>query len=224
MMKCPACKADIDPDSNFCDQCRQELKLCPKCHIFGKSKRCTQCGGKLIDPADKPPMIDPSEMPAGKTSPDAAKDKPKPIAPPKPEPVDKGKTSTRTGGGPFGAEETNAGDKTIRIANVPKNKAFGIPDLYFTNKNIGANIKFNDGDIIGRKNGPHTRIFGQYGQVSGTHARINFSNESGWQITDMDSSNGTRYNNEYLKPNIPQIIENESYIIIANIEFYVRIE
>lgn len=47
-MLCPFCKADIDGDSNFCDQCGQEILLCPRCNKPGKGKVCTSDGTPLV--------------------------------------------------------------------------------------------------------------------------------------------------------------------------------
>lgn len=49
-MKCFECKADIDDDSLFCDQCGTKIYLCPHCRVPGKGegKRCGLCGKKLV--------------------------------------------------------------------------------------------------------------------------------------------------------------------------------
>lgn len=49
-MKCFECKADIDEDSLFCDQCGAKIYLCPDCRVPGKGegKRCGLCGKKLV--------------------------------------------------------------------------------------------------------------------------------------------------------------------------------
>lgn len=47
LVNCPKCKAEIESDSHYCDQCGIELYICPQCHLFGKGKRCTQCGQAL---------------------------------------------------------------------------------------------------------------------------------------------------------------------------------
>lgn len=47
LVNCPKCKAEIESDSHYCDQCGIELYICPQCHLFGKGKRCTQCGQVL---------------------------------------------------------------------------------------------------------------------------------------------------------------------------------
>lgn len=48
MLTCPDCKSNIDEDSLYCDQCGNELKVCPDCGVLGRLKCCTQCGAKLI--------------------------------------------------------------------------------------------------------------------------------------------------------------------------------
>lgn len=48
LVKCPKCRCEIEPDSYFCDQCGAELYICPQCKIFGRGKRCTQCGTELV--------------------------------------------------------------------------------------------------------------------------------------------------------------------------------
>lgn len=49
-MKCFECKADIEDDSLFCDQCGAKIYLCPDCRVPGKGegKRCGLCGKKLM--------------------------------------------------------------------------------------------------------------------------------------------------------------------------------
>lgn len=72
-MKCPFCKATIDDDSHFCDQCGKELHFCPEC---GKPKIgtvCQACGTDLISAdaffnADKP-VSKPQPAPQPQASP-----------------------------------------------------------------------------------------------------------------------------------------------------------
>ena len=47
-MKCPYCKALIDDDSWFCDQCGKELKFCPECRQPKRGTECPACGTDLI--------------------------------------------------------------------------------------------------------------------------------------------------------------------------------
>lgn len=47
-MECAYCKEKIDDDSLFCDQCGNEVLLCPKCKKPGKGKVCTLDGTPLV--------------------------------------------------------------------------------------------------------------------------------------------------------------------------------
>ena len=46
-LECASCKAQLDPDSFFCDQCGAELLRCTACGRLGKQKRCMFCGKPL---------------------------------------------------------------------------------------------------------------------------------------------------------------------------------
>ena len=47
-MKCPFCKAIIDDDSWFCDQCGTALKFCPECRQPKRGTECAACGADLV--------------------------------------------------------------------------------------------------------------------------------------------------------------------------------
>ena len=47
-MKCPFCKAMIDDDSRYCDQCGKELHFCPECGQPKRGTECPACGADLI--------------------------------------------------------------------------------------------------------------------------------------------------------------------------------
>ena len=49
-MKCYNCKQQIDDDSLYCDQCGEQILMCPDCRVPGKGagKRCGQCGKPLV--------------------------------------------------------------------------------------------------------------------------------------------------------------------------------
>lgn len=95
--------------------------------------------------------------------------------------------------------------------------------ITLTNKAVNISFSPKDGDIIGRRQGPFVNIFSQYNQISGQHARISFDQSKGWMITDLGSSNGTKYMNIQLQPNVPQPIQSGQYLILANIEFFIQI-
>lgn len=48
-MKCPFCKAIIDDDSWYCDQCGKELKFCPDCRQPKRGTECPACGADLVN-------------------------------------------------------------------------------------------------------------------------------------------------------------------------------
>lgn len=54
MIVCPNCKADIDNDSIYCDQCGQALTFCTKCGRVGLGKRCSYCGAQMARPQLSP--------------------------------------------------------------------------------------------------------------------------------------------------------------------------
>ena len=47
-MKCPYCKATIDNDSYYCDQCGKEMRFCPDCCKPKQGTVCAACGADLI--------------------------------------------------------------------------------------------------------------------------------------------------------------------------------
>ena len=47
-MKCPYCKATIDDDSYYCDQCGKEMRFCPDCKKPKIGTECAACGADLI--------------------------------------------------------------------------------------------------------------------------------------------------------------------------------
>jgi predicted component of type VI protein secretion system len=47
-MQCPSCKEPIDNDSRYCDQCGEQIKVCPVCGKPGKGKFCTQDQNELV--------------------------------------------------------------------------------------------------------------------------------------------------------------------------------
>lgn len=47
-MKCPFCKAIIDDDSWFCDQCGKPMKFCPECRQPKRGTECPACGADLV--------------------------------------------------------------------------------------------------------------------------------------------------------------------------------
>ena len=96
--------------------------------------------------------------------------------------------------------------------------------LHLVNKTLGLDLKPQDGDIIGRNSGQFVDAFGKYPQVSGKHIEVNFDSKIGWLVKDLGSTNGTKYNKKKLEPFKLCALTDKTYIHIANIEFYIRIE
>lgn len=196
-MICGFCKSDIDNDSFFCDQCGKELLVCPKCGKTGKGKMCTSDGARMVTAKEAKDNNSNTTMPSA------------------PAPVSSQQTdATKTGT-----------QQTLRAVSTPPPASThaGQSTITFINKAINLEFSPQPGNIIGRKAGEFSNIFSAYNQISGKHAKIDYSPTNGWTVTDLDSSNGTKYMGKQLQPNVPQQLQDKSYVIFANIEFYVQI-
>ncbi|HPN37954.1 MAG TPA: FHA domain-containing protein [Melioribacteraceae bacterium] len=234
-MICAYCKADIEHDSFFCDQCGEELLLCEKCGKPGKGKRCTNDGGKLVSAKDKAVVNTQQVSQASTFSGNVANQNP--LQMPTNKPITSTVNNVNTSHNAVNQTNNNIGiDATQRVSNSTINASYattvpglnnsfasGIPQCVIINKAINATLQINNGDIIGRKTGNFINVFGQFNQISGKHAQFNYNNNTGWTLTDLGSSNGTKYQGQVLLPNIPVPIQDKSYIIFANIEFFVQI-
>jgi len=89
-----------------------------------------------------------------------------------------------------------------------------------TSQTHGIMIEAKDGDIIGRKNGAFTNVFGRFNFISGTHCKI-VKTAAGWHIQDMCSTNGTVYNGTKLAPNTLYPLTSGTTIKIADVELLV---
>jgi hypothetical protein len=192
-MNCPFCKSDIEQDSFFCDQCGNELFICPQCKNLAKGKRCTQDGSKLVSlkefkGASKPAAI--------------VENKPEAQTIPTPE-----------------VKPVNVEPQVKPVQVFPT--ASEQRKMKLINHSLNINIELENGDIIGRKAGKFSTQFGKLNQISGKHAQVIYDQVKGWCIIDLGSSNGTKYNGVPLSPSVPQKIENQTKVILANIEFII---
>jgi len=104
-----------------------------------------------------------------------------------------------------------------QVQHVQQNPSIG-DKIKLSSNSQGIMIEISDGEIIGRKNGPFTGIFGRFTTISGSHCK--FTKMSGaWYIQDIGSTNGTFCNNIRLTPNTPIQLQNGSKIKIADVEF-----
>lgn len=91
---------------------------------------------------------------------------------------------------------------TPKAAPIPESKMGA--SLY--SAETGESIELRDGEELGR-NGENEAIFARFPTVSRHHARVTHHQE-GWQLEDLNSTNGTWLNGARLQPNTPSPIKN----------------
>ena len=158
MIICPTCKEEIDSDSQFCDQCGQELLFCNQCGRVGIGRRCTHCGGL---------MMSPNQQQAGQKV--------------------SGRLSESLANSSFGIV-TNTSVARPLVQQRPTGVAAGVPVLTLVNDSLNIRIVGINGAVIGRRKGPYTQFFEQQAYVSGAHAQLKYKSGAGWVITDKHSS------------------------------------
>jgi len=197
-MECFKCKTQIDNDSHYCDQCGIEIKICSECKQPGKGKMCTKCGK---------PMVSASQI-TSQTKPDATINIQNPTI----------ASSVQSDPGMMVG-------KTIRPdSNNDSQNNLAPKKLTLINNAVNLNLEGIDGAIVGRRNSPYANNLAQFGQISGTHARFDYDPNKGWIVTDLNSTNGTKYNKVKIAANVPTLLADKSYLQFANIEFYVEIK
>ena len=92
-----------------------------------------------------------------------------------------------------------------------------MPRLMLFNDSLGIRIMGINGAIIGRKQGPYVQFFRQQGYVSGSHAQLLYRQDTGWNIVDKGSSNGTKLNDHRLQPEVEMSIKNGDIVSVANV-------
>ncbi len=193
-MKCAYCDAMIDDDSVYCDQCGEEILLCPVCGKPGKGKRCIYDGNALVSATEQAAGGDTKVLGA------AAGPGPGPAA---------GSTAGAVAGAP-------AGGGTIRPGATPAT-------IRISSKEHGVELEVAPGSVVGRKSGELTDFFGRFDTVSGTHARFDRT-DSQWSVTDLGSTNGTYLNERTLSPQEPAALEQGARLRFAELEFTVAID
>lgn len=200
-MICSYCKSDIDNDSFHCDQCGKELFICPTCGKPGKGKNCVENGSKLFSPKQK-------SASSG--------------------------TTPNQNNTPSVFQSVSILNSTVDTPSKNQPSVFNdnssAPVLRIINNHLQIEIELKDGDIIGRITGNHVNTFKQFSQISGQHAQFIFDKSNGWTIKDLASTNGSAINNSpnwqnipKLKPNTLEVLSNNCFLLLANIEFQVKI-
>jgi pSer/pThr/pTyr-binding forkhead associated (FHA) protein len=205
-MNCAYCNIDIESDSFYCDQCGKELFICPTCGKSRKGKNCTEDGSKLYSPKQRSlNVIQNTIMTTGTSSTipqPGIQESEKSVIPPSP--------------------------NELKTSILKESQS--IPILKLINRNLNIDIEIKDGSIIGRTTGEHVEVFENFTQISGQHLQFFIDKNSGWAVKDLGSTNGSFVNSKQIWENIPKInpsipvpLSNGMYLLIANIEFQIKI-
>ena len=116
-----------------------------------------------------------------------------------------------------------ATDGSIRQEDSRLGGPGGMPVLTLANDSLNIRIVAMNGAIIGRRKGPYTQFFEKHAYVSGVHAQLKYSPETGWCIVDKHSSNGTKLNQRQIQPDVDMRLNNEDVITVANVNLQVII-
>lgn len=193
LVKCPFCEKEIESDSFFCDQCGKELMVCPVGHGFKKNKMCNECGRPLVSAKEATSSASQEKTPSPQQSPGGKVET---------HYVDTVVGKIQVKGKPKETPEVSTekekmaatSESTVRPEMLP-----AVPQ-FLVNNTLNARLQLLDGAIIGRRAGNYVHIFGSQGYVSGTHARLQRNDTNVWEITDLDSTNGTFINGVRLLP------------------------
>lgn len=203
-MICSYCKSDIDNDSFHCDQCGKELFICPTCGKPGKGKNCVEDGSKLFSPKQKSGVTTSSGVAQNQNN------------------------------VPLVSQPVSILNQTVDTPSKIQPPVFNnnptAPVLKLISNHLKIDIELKSEDIIGRTTGNHANIFGQFSQISGQHAQFVFDKTNGWTIKDLGSTNGSAISNSpnwqnvpKLKPHTLEALSNNCFLLLANIEFQVKI-
>lgn len=221
LVNCPKCRVEIESDSYYCDQCGVELYICPQCHVFGKGKRCTQCGQPLVsakaragDSSSKDRSVAP--IPAGQPASGGAANFAPSSANQVVSPVRPSTSSVNSSASPVSPVSSEP-EKTMR----PGVSAVPLP-VRLVCSAAGIRLGLGNGAVIGRRKGDYVSAFASQGYVSGTHACLQKNASGQWEIVDLDSTNGTFVNGNRLSPNVPVVFNIGDVIRIANLDFKVE--
>lgn len=129
------------------------------------------------------------------------------------------------GGEEVASEETTFVTKreSAMAAAVGATHRSGIPQLFLVNDSLQIRLAGVDGAVLGRRMGIYRDVLASYHYVSGTHAQLSYSMQSGWTITDRGSSNGTFVNGVQVNANEPAQLCHDDRIVLANVEFRVEV-
>lgn len=143
------------------------------------------------------------------------------------EDLEKKKNSVQASMSYFSQRLTDTNPVTTRNNNLgttTSGQHHSFPTLTLYNGNLDIRIVGQNGAMIGRRQGPYSHFFENNMFVSGVHAQLVYTKESGWCIIDKHSSNGTKLNDHQLQPDVPMSLKTGDIVTIANVSMQVNIE
>lgn len=205
MIKCPNCKAEIDEDSKFCDQCGKEIMYCPECKEPKKGTSCPRCGEDLITAKafftlQAAPKVQPTsqrDMQQPTAQAPQTTQNPQPYAVPPVAPMPPVQNAYNNGG-------------TVIAQSGP------LPLSIIGN---GWCLPVKEGRF-GRSGGIY-REFSIVQYISGSHGEFRI-NGNQWEVQDIGSTNGTFLNGSKLIPGQWYPIKKGDTLKIATITFSIN--
>ncbi len=182
-MSCPVCGAEIPEDSFFCDQCGDELRICPRCGRPGKRNWCIHDGEALV----------------------AARE-----------------LALRDGAG----AESAAGERpSLPDPRMSRSgdSAEPLECLRIRSPGHHLDLEVRPGTVVGRKSGAWTAVFSSFPDVSGIHARFDYSPLGGWTVTDLGSTNGTFSDGKRIPSHRPERLRDGIRLTFGSLEMLVSL-
>ena len=199
-MKCPYCKATIDDDSYYCDQCGKEMRFCPDCKKPKIGTECAACGADLISA---------KEFFGG------SKLTPKPT-PSTAQPTPSTAPSVQTAQPAQSSQQPQGTVAAPPSPNAPAS-ASGEPTTLVGN---GWRLPLKAG-VFGRSCGVYPEFKTQK-YISGKHGEILHNSKGQWGITDLGSTNGTFIDGIRLEPHKAYLLKKGQELTIATTKFIVE--
>lgn len=106
------------------------------------------------------------------------------------------------------------------------------PPLTLVNRNLGLSLPIIHDSILGRVAGPYAQQLEKLSKISGKHLHLTCNEAGEWLVTDLGSTNKTKYNHvgdawqtvAEMPLHTPRKLQNGWFLLIANVEFEVKIE
>jgi hypothetical protein len=192
-VECASCKAAIDEDSWFCDQCGVELLKCSQCGRVAAGKRCTFDGKPLVPVRT---AANGDARPAGAAVIAGA-------------PTTAGTVTTA-------GAVTTAGTQTQLVSPQRRLRLF--------NPSQGVSLYPSNGDILGRRNGPHAGELARFDQISSNHLKLQQWPDGHWSAADLNSTNHSFYDGRQLEAFKDQALAPGSTLMLGDVPFQVSFE